>query len=105
MNLTEEETKKYFAMANAIRFLSVDAVENAKIAVYKGVGHCVGHAATAKTLKYILETHKIENEVFYYGSTMDFADEVGFAHHDDAKKIVEECFEMIRCETVAKELV
>ena len=30
MNLTEEETKKYFAMANAIRFLSVDAVENAK---------------------------------------------------------------------------
>ena len=68
----------------------LDAV-NKKVAVYKGVGHCVGHAATAKTLKYILETHKIENEEFYY--------------HDDAKKIVEECFEMIRCETVAKELV
>ena len=61
-----------------------------KVAVYKGVGHCVGHAATAKTLKYILETHKIENEEFYYGNTMDFADEEGFAH-DDAKKIVEEC--------------
>ena len=47
----------------------LDAV-NKKVAVYKGVGHCVGHAATAKTLKYILETHKIENEEFYYGSTM-----------------------------------
>ena len=30
MKLTEEEIKKYSAMANAIRFLSVDAVENAK---------------------------------------------------------------------------
>ena len=30
MNLTEEEIKKYLAMANAIRFLSADAVENAK---------------------------------------------------------------------------
>ena len=30
----------------------LDAV-NKKVAVYKGVGHCVGHA-TAKTLKYIL---------------------------------------------------
>ena len=83
----------------------IDAVENAKIAVYKGAGHCVGHAKTAKMLKYILETHKIVNEEFYYGSTMDFADEVGFAHYDDAKKIVDECFDMVRCEMVAKELV
>ncbi len=83
----------------------IDAVENAKIAVYKGAGHCVGHAKTAKMLKYILETHKIVNEEFYYGSTMDFADEVGFAHHADAKKIVDECFDMVRCEMVAKELV
>jgi hypothetical protein len=36
---------------------------------------------------------------------MDFADEEGFAHHDDAKKIVDECFEMIRCEKVAEELI
>jgi len=83
----------------------IDAVENAKIAVYKEVGHCVGVAKNAKTLKYILETHKIVNEEFYYGSTMDFADEVGFAHHADAKKIVDECFDMIKCEMVAKELV
>ena len=82
----------------------LDAI-NKKVAVYKDVGHCVGHAANAKTLKYILETHKLTEETFYYGSTMDFADEEGFAHHDDAKKIVEECFEMIKCETVAKELV
>ena len=30
MNLPEEEIKQYSAMANAIRFLSADAVENAK---------------------------------------------------------------------------
>lgn len=82
----------------------LDAI-NKKVAVYKDVGHCVGHAANAKTLKYILETHKLTEETFYYGSTMDFADEEGFAHHDDAKKIVDECFEMIKCEKVAEELV
>ena len=59
----------------------------------------------AKTLKYILETHKIENEEFYYGALWTSQTKRGFARHDDAKKIVEECFEMIRCETVAKELV
>ena len=30
MNFTEEEIKKYLAMANAIRFLSADAVEYIK---------------------------------------------------------------------------
>ena len=30
MQLTEEEKKKYHLMANAVRFLSADAVENAK---------------------------------------------------------------------------
>jgi len=41
----------------------IDAVENKMIAVYKDVGECVGHAKTAKMLKYILQTHKIENEM------------------------------------------
>jgi len=81
----------------------LDALEK-KIVVYKDVGHEVGRAKTAKMLKYILETHKLTEETFYYGSTMDFADEEGFAHYDDAKKIVDECFEMIKCDKVAEEL-
>lgn len=82
----------------------IDAVKTAKVAVFKGVGNEVGRASTAKMLKYILETHKIVDETFYYGSTMDFADEVGFATHDGAKKIVDEAFDMIKCEMVAEEL-
>ena len=85
----------------------IDAIETKQVAVYKGAGNQIGAAKTAKMLKYILETHKIDvfKETIYYGSTMDFADEEGFAHHDDAKKIVDECFEMIKCEKVAEELV
>lgn len=84
----------------------IDAVENKKVAVYKGVGNCIGAATNAKMLKYILETHKIDvfKETMYYGSTMDFADEVGFAHYDDAKKIVDAAIDMIKCEMVAEEL-
>lgn len=84
----------------------IDAVETKKVAVYKGAGNCIGAASTAKMLKYILETHKIDvfKETIYYGSTMDFADEVGFATHDGAKKIVDAAVDMIKCEMVAEEL-
>ena len=64
----------------------IDAVKGAKVAVFKGVGNEVGRAKTAKMLAYILDTHKIFGEVMFC-STMDFADEVGFATHDGAKKI------------------
>ena len=72
----------------------LDALEK-KIVVYKDVGHEVGRAKNAKMLKYILETHKLTEETFYYGSTMDFADEEGFAHHDDAKILAQEGFKLM----------
>ena len=60
--------------------------DNGGIEVYIGVGNKVGFAKTPKMLAYILDTHKIFGEVMFC-STMDFADEVGFATHDGAKKI------------------
>jgi|TARA_R110000822_G_scaffold63911_14_gene157144 hypothetical protein len=85
----------------------IDAVENKMIGVFKGAGNCVARVKDAKALKYVFETHKIDvfMDRMFYGSTMDFADEVGFAHQDDAKRIVNACIDMIECETVAKELV
>ena len=64
----------------------IDAVEGEKVAVFKGAGNQIGAAKDAKMLAYILDTHKIFGEVMFC-STMDFADEVGFATHDGAKKI------------------
>ena len=71
----------------------IDAIEGAKVAVFKGAGNMIGTAKDAKMLAYILDTHKIFGEV-YFCSTMDFADEVGFATHDGAKKIWEAAIEM-----------
>ena len=64
----------------------IDAIEGAKVAVFKGAGNMIGTAKTAEMLNYILDTHNIYGEVMFC-STMDFADEVGFATHDGAKKI------------------
>ena len=71
----------------------IDAVEGAKVAVFKGAGNQIGAASTPKMLAYILDTHNIQGEV-YYCSTMDFADEVGFATHDGAKILVDEAVGM-----------
>ena len=60
--------------------------ENGGIAVYKGVANKVGFAKTAKMLAYILDTHKIYGAVMFT-SSMDFADEEGFAHYDGAKDL------------------
>ena len=67
--------------------------EDGGIAVYKGVANKVGFAKTAKMLAYILDTHKIYGEVMFT-SSMDFADEEGFAHHDGAKNLWNETVEM-----------
>ena len=71
----------------------IDAIEGAKIAVFKGAGNMIGTAKTAEMLNYILDTHKIYGEVMFC-STMDFADEVGFATHDGAKKIWDAAMEV-----------
>ena len=67
--------------------------ENGGIAVYKGVANKVGFAKTAKMLAYILDTHKIYGAVMFT-SSMDFADEEGFAHYDGAKNLWNEAVEL-----------
>ena len=71
----------------------IDAVEGAKVAVFKGVGNQIGAASTPKMLAYILDTHKIFAEVMFC-STMDFATEVGFADDGDARKMFNDAIEM-----------
>ena len=46
----------------------------------------VGFAKDAKTLAGFMERHGLASTV-YASSTMDFADEEGFAHSDDANKL------------------
>ena len=38
----------------------IDAVEGAKVAVFKGAGNQIGAASTPKMLAYILDTHNIQ---------------------------------------------
>ena len=78
---------------NMTETIFIDAIEGAKVAVFKGAGNQIGAATTPKMLAYILDTHKIFGEVMFC-STMDFADEVGFATHDGAKKIWDAAVEM-----------
>jgi len=80
-------------MTNQNETIFIDAIEGAQVAVFKGAGNQIGAASTPKMLAYILDTHNIQGEV-YYCSTMDFADEVGFATHDGAKILVDEAIEM-----------
>lgn len=71
------------------------SANNGKIEVFKGVNNLVGGAKTAKGLAYILATHKVQDYDVYFTSSMDFADEEGFDHYDDAKNIWNEAMELI----------
>ena len=78
---------------NMTETIFIDAVEGAKVAVFKGAGNMIGTAKTPKMLAYILDTHKIFGEVMFC-STMDFATEVGFADDGDARKMFNDAIEM-----------
>ena len=80
----------------------IDA-ENGGVGVYIGAGNKVGWAKTAKTLKYILDTKNINvfEDTIFFSSSMDFAHEYGFAHHDGAKHIFYTAQRMIQDEIVA----
>ena len=71
----------------------IDAM-NGGIGVFIGAGNQVGFAKTPKMLAYIMDTHKIFGDVMFT-SSMDFADEEGFAHYDDAKILAEEGFKLM----------
>ena len=74
------------------------SANNGGLEIYKGVGNLIaGNIKTAKTFKYVMDTHNIDIDfdTIYYTSSMDFADEEGFAHYDDAKILAEEGFKLI----------
>ena len=79
------------------------SANNGGIEVGIGVGNKVGFAKTAKMLKYILDTKNINvfEDTIFFSSSMDFADEYGFATHDGAKEIFYSAQNMIQDEIVA----
>ena len=80
----------------------IDA-QNGGIGVYIGAGNKVGFAKPAKTLKYILDTKKVnvfEDDIFFT-SSMDFAHEEGFADQDGAKELFYSAQELIKDEIIA----
>ena len=82
-------------MTNETIFISAN---NGGLEIYKGVGNLIaGNIKTAKTFKYVMDTHNIDIDfdTIYYTSSMDFADEEGFAHYGDAKILAEEGFKLI----------
>ena len=80
----------------------IDA-ENGGVGVYIGAGNKVGWSKTAKGLKYILDTKNINvfEDRLFFSSSMDFAHEYGFAHHDGAKHIFYTAQELIKNEIIA----
>ena len=79
------------------------SANNGGIEVEIGAGNKVGFAKTAKMLKYILDTKNINvfEDTIFFSSSMDFAHEYGFAHHDGAKHIFYTAQRMIQDEIVA----
>ena len=74
------------------------SANNGGLEIYKGVGNLIaGNIKTAKTFKYVMDTHNIDIDfdTIYYTSSMDFADEEGFAHYGDAKILAEEGFKLM----------
>ena len=74
------------------------AANNGGLEIYKGVGNLIaGNIKTAKTFKYVMDTHHIDPDVdtIYTTSDMDFADECGFDHYNDARILMEEGFKLM----------
>jgi len=80
----------------------IDA-DNGGVGVYIGAGNKVGWAKTARTLKYILETKNVNvfKDRIFFSSSMDFADEYGFATHDGAKDIFYTAQNMIQNKVIS----
>lgn len=71
---------------------------NGGLEICIGVGNVVaGNIQTAKTFKYVMDTYgiDIDNDTIYTTSSMDFADEYGFDHYDDARVLMEEGIKLI----------
>ena len=64
------------------------------IEFFAGTGNPVGFAKTPNMVAYIIKTHKLATSVFH-SSSMDFADEYGFADYDGAWKLWETGMELV----------
>ena len=84
------------------------SANNGGLEIYKGAGNLIaGNIQTAKTFKYVMETHNIDvnKDIIYYTSSMDFADEVGFEHYGDAKRLAEEGFALMQMTTRPDDII
>ena len=84
------------------------SANNGGLEIYKGAGNLIaGNIKTAKTFKYVMDTHNIDIDfdTIYYTSSMDFADEEGFANCDDAKILAEEGFALMQMTTRPDDIV
>ena len=82
-------------MTNETIFIGAN---NGGLEIYKGAGNLIaGNIQTAKTFKYVMETHNIDIDfdTIYTTSSMDFADEEGFENADDARILMEEGFKLM----------
>ena len=82
-------------MTNETIFIGAN---NGGLEIFKGPGNLVGgNIKTAKTFKYVMDTHHIDidNDTIYYTSSMDFADEEGFDTYDGATKLWEKAVDMV----------
>ena len=77
--------------------------ENGGGGVYIGAGNKVGWGKTAEMLKYVLETKNVNvfEDSLFFSSSMDFADEYGFATHDGAKDIFYTAQNMIQNKVIS----
>ena len=64
------------------------AANNGHIEMYNN-GDFIATAQTAKTIAYVLEMYGFDGSVAT-SSSIDFADEYGFDHYDDAKTLWDE---------------
>ena len=84
------------------------SANNGGLEIYKGAGNLIaGNIKTAKGFKYVMDTHNIDPDyaTMYYTSSMDFADEEGFANCDDAKILAEEGFALMQADTLPDVIV
>ena len=92
-------------MTNETIFIGAN---NGGLEIYKGAGNLIaGNIKTAKGFKYVMDTHNIDPDyaTMYYTSSMDFADEEGFANCDDAKILAEEGFALMQMTTRPDDIV
>ena len=76
---------------NQIDFI---AAQDGGIQFFSGVGNQVGFATTPKMVAYVVQTKGLAESVFH-SSSMDFADEEGFATYDGAWKLWEAGMELV----------